>query len=80
MGHYDFCYAFDESYKIELTKDMVEQLEKQVLENGGYLIVFDDTIGVTNIRLASKSKKLSYYDLDGSRWKIYLSHLSKKNK
>jgi hypothetical protein len=70
MGHYDYHYASDEVSKVEITDEMVRELEKEVKDKKK-VIVYDDFNGVLKTAIARKSKILTY-EWNSSRCEITL--------
>ena len=70
MGHYDSCIYSDEAENKKITEKMIKNLEKKVQKNK--LIVYDDYQGMLNIRIARKSKILSYKNISPTSWEIFL--------
>lgn len=72
MGHYDSSIAQDATDKIHVTKKMIKNLEKEIENRDGNIIVYDDAIGMTKLKIAKESEKLDSKMLSGSSWEIFI--------
>lgn len=69
MGHYDMCRAMDETDSIKIKDKQIKALEKKVKKKK-QLIVYDDYSGALKLKIARKSKLLTYKMNTGSQWTI----------
>jgi len=71
MGHYDMSRSMDDIDSIKITDKMIKNLEKEVKKKKE-ILVFDDDSGALKLKIARKSKLLTYEMNTGSHWTIFM--------